>query len=436
MDIIKNNIFNKYDKNFYNDLFKQIYQAIYNNDIHLLIKLINELLKDKNNKYIYLNYLLNPDVYKYIKIPNNILLPTSSFQLHRIIKTNTGEKGNICILFNPFFLYDNNLIGMNNYNYDNDVEINPLKQKMFFYNNDGKKCLYQEVIDNPDNNWNGFYAIRNLSTLLVNTDSTVDSSGIGDYYDNHNNLRFNNDSWIAFDINQKTSFFTSYRLVSAEIIIKYTGPELNASGIFHGSIINDDRRYLGGNIYYLENDDNDDPAPTPGTIPPIEIQKLFIDNNASNTINELSSYSIYNTYYYKQTKCNEGIKLIYYPIDNTYEEFVPLLNYSNLEYITQYPIYYYLLCKKNYRSGFNFFIIGNDLPININKDYLQIEIICNFEAFYKTEYLNHMPYNQTNITLSNEEKNDVINILKNNNIFKANENTFLNINNDIININK
>ena len=44
MDYIKNNILNKDNKQFYNNLFNQLYLAIYNNNIDLLIQLINELL--------------------------------------------------------------------------------------------------------------------------------------------------------------------------------------------------------------------------------------------------------------------------------------------------------------------------------------------------------------------------------------------------------
>ena len=39
-----------------------------------------------------------------------------------------------------------------------------------------------------------------------------------------------------------------------------------------------------------------------------------------------------------------------------------------------------------------------------------------------------MPNNLTNINLSLSEKNNIINMIKKNNIFKSNENTFLHIN--------
>lgn len=87
----------------YNQNFENIYNAIYNNNIDKLIQLIDELIKNKNNKYKYLDYLLNPNIYKYVKIPNNFPLSTVTFQLHNIIKTKTNAKGNIGILFNPFF---------------------------------------------------------------------------------------------------------------------------------------------------------------------------------------------------------------------------------------------------------------------------------------------------------------------------------------------
>ena len=70
------------------------------------------------------------------------------------------------------------------------------------------------------------------------------------------------------------------------------------------------------------------------------------------------------------------------------------------------------------------------MPPNIDKKQIQIEIICNFECFFKPEYANYISPNQTNIKLSKKEKNDVINIINKNNIFNANENTFLNIKNN------
>ena len=423
MDYIKNNILNKDNKQFYNNLFNQLYLAIYNNNIDLLIQLINELLENKNNKYEYLNYLLNPSIYKYIKIPNKIKLPTTSFQIHRIIKTKANEEGNIGILFNPFFIYDDDLIGDNNKNYINDTEFMHTKEDMIFYNNKGEKHTYKEVINQPDKNWEGYYAIRELSSLYINTFSIPYTDEL---YNNIGDIYFNPGSWNPININQKTKLFTSYRLVSAEIIVKYINSDSNASGSFYGGILNDEKKYLGGYIYYLENYDvPGEPAPTPGTVEDIEIQKLYNESMSANTTSNLTLSNLYNLYYHKQTKCIEGIKLIYFPIDNSYEEFIPLLNYSNLEYLTEYPAYYFLIAKKNYKYGFNFFIIGNKLPANCD---IQIEISCNFEAFYKTKYLNHIPINQTNIQLSNDEKNKIINIINNNNIFKANEDTFLNIN--------
>ena len=413
MDNIKNNINNEFNNEYYQDLFKQIYLAIYDNNINLLIKLIEKTIEHNNNKYIYLDYLLNPSIYKYVKIPSIIKLPTYSIQLHKIVDYNVNEDGNIGVMFNPFFLYDDNL-----YNYDNYNNRN----KLPFYNNNGDKYTYQYIINNPEKkNWNDFYTTLFLSSLSINT-----STPLPPYTQDETILL--GDTWYPININQETNIISSYRLVSAEIIVRYTGPETEASGNFYGAIIQSSNNYINGNIGFLYYDDDDDSNLIPGAVPSLEFDgstKCNLDK-----FNKLDT--LYSSYYYKQKKCNEGIKLVYFPLDNSDEEFIPLLNQNNLYYYNVFKEYYinYLLCKKNYNDKFNFLIIGTNLPPNIDKKQIQIEIICNFECFFKPEYANYISPNQTNIKLSKKEKNDVINIINKNNIFNANENTFLNIKNN------
>ena len=387
MDNIKKNI---EENSNYEQEFEDIYKAIYNNDIDNLIKLIENLIKNKNNKYKYLDYLLNPSIYKYVKIPNEFSLPTTTFQLHNIIKTKTNTKGNIGILFNPFFLYNKEL---NN---------NSISDNTKFYNNDGKYYDYKYIKDHDGQDFTNFYAVLYLSSLSINNSDIENENELLDKY------------WYPYNINQNIEYFNSYRLVSSEINIKYIGPELESSGSFYGCILNNKSNYINGSISYI-NEDQDLINDEYTNIHNIECSELNI---------------IYNSYYYKQTKCSEGIKLIYYPIDNSFEEFIAPLNVNNLYYYNNEneDIKSTLICKQNYKNNFNFLIIGNDLPFNDAKNYIQIEIICNFEAFFKTEYLNYMPNNLTNINLSLSEKNNIINMIKKNNIFKSNENTFLHIN--------
>ena len=381
------NINEKYNKNFEN-----IYNAIYNNNIDELIKLIDELIKNKNNKYKYLDYLLNPNIYKYVKIPNNFPLSTVTFQLHNIVKTKTNKKGNIGILFNPFFLYTDSL-------YNNTTVSNNTN----FYNNNGTYYNFNYINNNKDKNWDNFYTILYLSTLSINNSDSSDE--------------LYNIYWYPYNINQNVKYFSSYRLVSSEIVVKYIGPEIESSGSFYGCVLNNDNNYINGFIANIIQND--------GNISVNYNEYVNLHNIEYNKLN-----IVYNSYYYKQIKCNEGIKLIYYPIDNTFEEFIKPLNINDLYYYYNRndDIRYSLLCKQNYKNNFNFLIIGNDLPFNDNKEYIQIEIICNFECFTKTEYLNYMPNNLNNINLNINEKNDIINLINKNNIFKADENTFLNIN--------
>ena len=406
MDIIKQNI-KEYNIEYYENLFKKLYQAIFNNDIDLLINIINLIITNKYNKYIYLDYLLNPDIYKYVKIPGKIILPTSSFQLHKIIKIKTNTKGNIGIIFNPFFIYDYRFYNINYYNNDNN--------NMVFYSNNGESYKYSYIKDHSsEKNWENWYSFIYLSSLLINNS------------DDDNNIFGNN--WMPIDIQQYQKIHTKYRLVSSEIIVRYIGPEIESSGSFYGAIINNNNnKYINSCMARIDS----------GLLS-YNIEYINNTNCQLKNYNNLSM--IYNSYYYKQTKCNEGIKLIYYPLDNSYEEFINRIHPKDIYYYhsedENEEIKDFLQAKYNYRNGFNFMIIGNDLPYNENKDYIQIEIICNFETFLYSTYLNYIPYNQTNINLSDNEKKDILNIIKNNNIFKANENTFLNINDNIANNNK
>ena len=84
------------------DILNNIYNSIYKHDIDKIINSINNLIKQKKIKNNYLNSLLNPDIYKYSKIPSLIPVPTCSFHIHNYVDIDTTS-GKIAIIFNPFF---------------------------------------------------------------------------------------------------------------------------------------------------------------------------------------------------------------------------------------------------------------------------------------------------------------------------------------------
>ena len=354
-----------------------ISNSIERKDADDIINSINNLINitDKD-KYQYLNALLNPERSKNIKIPSKIPIPSCTVQLH---ETKILNGNNFRIMFNPFFLYDKRIIEDNYF----DTYYGPYGEENY-----GR-------IDSSE--YIGFYQPIFFTTLVeIFKESKWREDSIQTRY---------------IDINQGLPhLYSKYRLVSASITVKYVGSMETSNGIIGGAIITEDNNYVSSHMKMIVNNDN------------------VIDGTSQNRMfYKYYDYNlVLNSLYHQQNKCIDGIRLIYFPLDNSYEEFVDvftpknvketgfIFNYKNIENA-------YLIGDKNFKNAFNFYIyILNDFGSDIQNKY-KLDVYCNFECLPFTEYINLLPINLDISYVPENDKKNIIEFIQNKPVMKLNE---------------
>ena len=298
---------------------------------------VNELSNfNKTKRYEYLNNLLHPEMARGSKIPSQVPVPSCSFQLHNCVTLKTNSSGTCAMMLNPFFLANADSIGQTD-----------------------SSAAYT---------FSSF-----LSTLWVNNDVTLAGNGP-------------NDHWIPQNFSQcLPPVYDQYRLVSAAVQIRYIGRLDSASGVVGGAIILEDLHMIGGNIQETQ---AYNPA-TPGD--PLTSPDLAKFGNF-----ELARDS----YYHKENSCLEGIRMLYFPIDNSYEEYTAIVNGKDLtveegDNNNEYVSY-------NTKSGFNWFFFSQGGPESATC--FKVDIFCNFECLPNAKFLNYMPISAYPFAMSTEEK--------------------------------
>lgn len=396
------------NSNKYIDILNDIYNSIYNNDIELLIKKIKELINDKNNRYEYLNMMLNPDIYKFSKIPSITELPTCTFYYHQYYNQILGDEGKCTVVFNPFFLYYEDLEQINMFEEATD----PPEQYMYdlnFYNNSGLKVTGEDIDNASSNLYGDCYAPLFLTSYLMSTSTTHK-------YD------MNTNTYYPENLHQTIPrFYERYRLVSACIKVTFNGKLSESKGrIGCGIVLNSDN-YVGCRLFgaFWEGSSYDTQ----------NINHTYNDN----LIQFNSDKALTSAFYYKINPCHKGIKMVYFPPDNSYEQFICPLDIKNL-YLNEREVIenntravsateLALQAKNNYKNGFKFIIKTFDLPVNTG---INVDISCNYECIPNSLFLNVLPINATSFKLDLKDKKDMVNIIRKKPILDLDEEIIIN----------
>lgn len=315
---------------------------------------------DQSQNFNYLSNLLHPEKEKGCKIPSQVPVPSCAFQLHNCVTVSTNTSGNLAIWFNPFFLANETVIGS---------QINGL-----------------------DSGSNHGFVHKFLTSLWIN---------------NNTNLTGNADEahWTPMNINQVIpAVYDQYRLVSASMIVKYIGRLDSAQGVIGGSIIYDDIDSVGGQT---QAGAAYDPS---GTGNPSMCAQLAKYGNFDLAMD---------SFYHKSSSCLEGLRELYFPVDNSYEEYCKCIDAGDVNAeVVSGSSYLYLNqgCNKN---SFNWMFYALGCPPNSNC--FKIDIYCNFETIPKAKYLNYMPISVNPYSISTEEKKRLILAVQNNPILKGDE---------------
>ena len=363
---------NSQEKIFY--YLTRLYNTVNSKNINLkaLDDIINELLKYKNQRTdSYLRALLYPEIEKGCKIPSTLPIPTCSFQLHNSINLTTNEKGCLVLLYNPVFLYGKDLINQPFYQ-DQDIQFNLKYASSLYFSND-------EYLD-------GKY-----------------KSGV---------------NWQLLNIGQNIpDLYNQYRLVSSSIIIKYIGRMDITSGVIGGSIIFDDSLY-------------------PGIVINKPVGSDFDYHFGAESIRKYTNFDLaIDSYYHQETNCVNGLRMVYFPVDNSYEEYSKFNNklYDlgtsevkdplNIDTIRESTVMKSFKSHKYNKFQQMVYVLGAP-P---NSECFKMDVYMNFECLPNATYLNYMPIAPNKSVLSNEQKKETIHLTQQNSITTANASSVMNI---------
>lgn len=333
-------------------------------DLKDILRQINELSKYKNiEKYSYLNSLLYPEKARGCKIPSKVSGYSCSFQLRSSLDIHVGKTGCMCCLVNPFFLANEDNIGK-------------------FYND-----IYTY----------GLFVGPELTTFWQ-------CPGVL----NDNGISFPTKEWLPYNIQQVIpSVYSEYRLVSASMKVKYTGTIKEVSGTIGCGIWTTQFPYVGSKIRARKSSTEVfDPTRT------LSRTGAFAD--------DITLDSIRHCPYFTENPLLEGIRALYFPIDNSYLEYIKICDRDsfNVDFLQGLEHHQYegkravlSLDNSKFKSGFNWIFFVEGAPRS--KFCLKMELFCNFECLPTAESMQYMPTSNDSLYDLHEDMNLAITSIRN-----------------------
>ena len=336
-------------------------------DLRRIQNEINQISKiDKEEHYEYMKDLLDPIKRKGVKIPSNKLIPSCSFQLHNSFNFASNASGMDLFYLNPFFLA-------------NDKALDKLNLSI-----QGQEygCYLHPALG--------------VGTYFANVET--DELGVNPL---PKNWYFPKQSVYQCVPN----VYTKYRVVSACMTLQYIGPLESVQGIMGGAIVYKKTRSLG-----------------------IRYNRTAQENVgvAGSRCVELAEFAnietIRDSFYHQENYCLEGLKMIYFPLDNSFEDFKKVFDGKGARsYITNNGTqdYYQIeIPNDSIKDGFGWVVYMqgvNAVGANFKLDYY-----INYECLPDPSFLNYIPISINLYTLSEQMKSKIIEEVQKNAIKKLN----------------
>lgn len=234
------------------------------------------------------------------------------------------------------------------------------------------------------------YNIRNFVTSAwVNNNNTLTGSA-------------EDNNWVPVNFFQTLpDVYDQYRLVSASLVIRYIGR------------LDETRGQIGGAIFY-------DELPTMGG--QVQPEAGQVANTGSPY---LSKYGIFDyaldAFYSKTNMTLEGVRMLYFPIDNSYEEYTKVMNDSILaveDGLVDGKVVFNP-SRDYYKGVFNWFFWAQGCPSATAC--FKADIYCNFECLPNARFLNYMPVSINNVYIPVDKRKEWIMSIQQHPIMKANE---------------
>ena len=340
-------------------------------DLKNIQKQINEILKYKElRNYDYLNTLLYPEKSRGCKIPTQMPLWSTTFNFKRTYTFTTNNNGGYLGFFNPFFLMTDCA--------------NPIYYK-----------FHDEVTDTDQAIW-----CLIMGTCVQIPWNLIDGTTIMP----------NNAQTPSIYVGQNIpNIYSSFRLVSGSLNLRYIDSYSDTAGYMFGAIINSPISQVCGRFFEATVSDSPPPAPDPDTLIKWNTVNIYKWGNPNN-VRQLP--------YYREKSCLEGIRLLYYPSDNSYEEFMPILTPKDFK-IRRYKglmpdnFYYPSIIPNNinlFKDSFEWvFGVYNSEPHTT----FYVDINLNFECLVNSEYNDIIPSTKDNLLCSLEDHKNALLKIKN-----------------------
>lgn len=234
------------------------------------------------------------------------------------------------------------------------------------------------------------YNIRNFVTSAwVNNNDTLTGSA-------------ENNNWVPVNFFQTLpDVYDQYRLVSASLVIRYIGRLDETRGQIGGAIFYDELPTMGGQV-----------QPGAGQV-------------ANTGSPYLSKYGIFDyaldAFYSKTNMTLEGVRMLYFPIDNSYEEYTKVMNDSILaveDGLVDGKVVFNP-SRDYYKGVFNWFFWAQGCPSATAC--FKADIYCNYECLPNAKFLNYMPISINNVYIPVDKRKEWILSIQQHPIMKANE---------------
>lgn len=138
----------------------------------------------------------------------------------------------------------------------------------------------------------------------------------------------------------------------------------------------------------------------------------YTDKPAVSVTSINSNYSKYgnfdlamDSFYHQENMPLEGLKMLYFPLDNSYENYVQTDltgKITNNNAGVQSNTNFIVKDSDDLKSGFNFLIYTLGAPPSTTC--FKMDVYCNFECLPSAEFMNYMPVSPPEASITQEEK--------------------------------
>ena len=197
--------------------------------------------------------------------------------------------------------------------------------------------------------------------------------------------------------------YDQYRLVSAELDLSFGGPVEEAAGTIGGAIVYNQKQVIGAHFRNIT-----DSSPT-------EISGVRYGNEY------FTFQAIRDEVYSTENSALSGLRLLYFPVDSRYENYIKLFD-GNIESMTQArpdlnrrdPNV--VINPSYFNAGFNWvFYVQNGSKKNGS---YRVDLYCNFECLPTAKMMDYLPISTCNWPLKQKERKDIIDKIKESSVQK------------------